>query len=98
MSGPPFVVLSCGPGVSMEKESLDGNGNGLPELLAAPAERGESPVDDGDISSASLSDTPHTDAQSPPIYRNGDPQRMLAVWSRSTNSPQTKKTIERMNE
>ena len=50
MSGPPFVVLSCGPGVSMEKESLDGNGNGLPELLAAPAERGESPVEDGDMS------------------------------------------------
>ena len=49
LRGPPFVVLICGPGVSMEKESLDGNGNGLPELLAAPTERGESPVDDGDM-------------------------------------------------
>lgn len=54
LSGLPFVVEpSCGTEVSMENDSLDGNGNGLPELLAAPAERGESPVDDGDISSSS---------------------------------------------
>lgn len=48
---PLVVAPRCDPEVSMENVSLDGKGNGLPELLAAPAERGESPVDDGDISS-----------------------------------------------
>lgn len=50
--------LSCGDGTSIEKVSLDGKGKPLPELLAAPAERGESPVDDGDIFQANT--TPGT--------------------------------------
>lgn len=46
----PLVTgLSWGEGTSIENVSLEAKGNGRPELLAAPAERGESPVDDGDI-------------------------------------------------
>jgi hypothetical protein len=45
----PLAVTCPGCGTSMVKFSLDGSGNGLPELLAPPREWGESPVDDGDI-------------------------------------------------
>lgn len=58
-SAEPLVAgLSCGEGTSIENVSLEGKGKGRPELLAAPAERGESPVDDGDIFRANRSPAP----------------------------------------
>lgn len=45
----PLMALNWGDDTSIEKVSLEGNGNGLPEELAAPADKGESPVEDGDI-------------------------------------------------
>jgi hypothetical protein len=48
----PLVAAAAEPGcdgTSIEKFSLFGSGNGLPELLVPPMESGESPVDEGDI-------------------------------------------------
>lgn len=45
----PLVRLPCCDGTSIVKLSLEGSGNGLPELLAPPKEWGESPVEEGDI-------------------------------------------------
>jgi hypothetical protein len=45
----PLMAFSCGDEASIEKVSLEGSGNSRPEELAAPTERGESPVEDGDM-------------------------------------------------
>lgn len=56
----PFVVeVAAGAGLSMEKLSLAGRAKGLTELAAVMVEavvleRGESPVDDGDMLCAGL--------------------------------------------
>lgn len=43
-----MLPVGC-DGISTVKFSLFGRGKGLPELLIPPMERGESPVDEGDI-------------------------------------------------
>jgi hypothetical protein len=46
----PLMAVSCGDETSIENVSpLDGRGKGRPPELAAPADRGESPVEEGDI-------------------------------------------------
>ncbi|KAK5624940.1 hypothetical protein RRF57_000656 [Xylaria bambusicola] len=45
----PLTAFNWGDDTSTEKVSLEGRGNGLPEELAAPADKGESPVEDGGI-------------------------------------------------
>ena len=45
----PLMAFNWGDDTSIEKVSLEGKGNGLPEELAAPADKGEPPVEDGGI-------------------------------------------------
>lgn len=45
----PVVPIAGCDGTSIVKLSLFGSGNGRPELLVPPMERGESPVEEGDI-------------------------------------------------